>query len=282
MDKSSPRLLKTFTSVKAVSALAEGSKYMLLNLASIKGTKVKEIKTPQIAPSSIISLPYFKDMYRDIGIAIQVRTFQKLSIDILDLFGELLISTCLWLAFKLYKLIILKLRMICKGIRLTCIGFFVLLYAFYAHADEPKALKDDIKHQISIQEKENNIPSGLLFAIARVESGIEPYALNIRGKSLVTDNRREALSSIYEALAAGITNIDVGVMQLNVKWHSENFNSVEDMLEPRKNIEYAARFLVSLYKKHGDWHKAVRFYHSSTAEYYRKYSRKITLAWIGS
>lgn len=226
-------------------------------------------------------LPYSEDMYTDRGIAIQVRTFQKLSIEILDLFGELLISTCIWLTFKHYKSIIPKLFMICKGIRLTCIGFFLLLYTFYAHADEPKALKDDIKQLISVQEKENNIPSGLLLAIAMVESGIEPYALNIRGNSLITGSKREALSSIYEAVAAGITNIDVGVMQLNVKWHSENFSLVEDMLEPRKNIEYAARFLVSLYKKHGDWHKAVRFYHSSTEEYYRKYSRKITLAWIG-
>ena len=49
----------------------------------------------------------------------------------------------------------------------------------------------------------------------------------------------------------------------------------------KKNIEYAASFLLTLYKKYGDWHQAVRFYHSSTAEYYRKYSRKITLAWIG-
>ena len=46
MESDSPRLLKTFTSVKGVSSLLEGSKYMLLNLASIYGTKVKEIKTP--------------------------------------------------------------------------------------------------------------------------------------------------------------------------------------------------------------------------------------------
>jgi soluble lytic murein transglycosylase-like protein len=162
-------------------------------------------------------------------------------------------------------------------------GFLVLLCAHYANADETELmpLKNELKRLIAEQEKQNNIPSGLLLAIATVESGSKPYALNIQGKSVIARNKMEATSLIYEALAKGITNIDVGVMQLNVKWHRENFGSIEEMLEPKKNVEYAASFLLTLYKKYGDWHRAVRFYHSSTAEYYRKYSRKITMAWLG-
>ena len=150
-----------------------------------------------------------------------------------------------------------------------------------ANADELVLVKNQISQLIAVQEEQNNIPSGLLLAIATVESGSEPYALNIQGKSVIGMNKTEAVNLIHEALAKGITNIDVGVMQLNIRWHRENFKSIEEMLEPKKNIEYAAGFLLKLYKKYGDWHKAVRFYHSSTAEYYRKYSRKITLAWIG-
>ena len=281
MESDSPRLLKTFTSVKGVSSLLEGSKYMLLNLASIYGTKVKELIRPQIVPFSKILLPYSKDIYTDMGIAIQVRTFQKLSIDSIDLFGESLISTFCYLRFKLYDCIVSKLLIFCKGIKFTCIGFLFILCAHGANADELALVKNQIRQLIAEQEERNKIPSGLLLAIATVESGSEPYALNIQGKSVIGSNKREAVALIHEALAEGINNIDVGVMQLNVKWHRENFKSIEEMLEPKKNIEYAAGFLLKLYKKYGDWHKAVRFYHSSTTEYYRKYSRKITLAWIG-
>ena len=162
-------------------------------------------------------------------------------------------------------------------------GFLVLLCVHCANADESKLLplKAELHKLITEQEKQHNIPSGLLLAIATIESGSKPYALNIQGKSVIGKNKTEAVSLIHEALDKGITNIDVGVMQLNIRWHRENFGSIEEMLEPKKNIEYAASFLLTLYKKYGDWHRAVRFYHSSTAEYYRKYSRKITMAWLG-
>ena len=275
MDSDSPRLLKTFTSFRGVSSLLEGSKYMLLNLASIYGTRVKELIRQQI-------LSYLKDIYTDTGIAIQVRTFQKLSIDSIDLFGESLISTFCYLRFKLYDCIVSKLLIFCKGIKFTCIGFLFILCAHGANADELALVKNQIRQLIAEQEERNKIPSGLLLAIATIESGSEPYALNIQGKTVIRKNKREAAALIHGALAEGITNIDIGVMQLNIRWHRENFGSIEEMLDPKKNIEYAASFLLTLYKKYGDWHKAVRFYHSSTAEYYRKYSRKITLAWIGA
>ena len=143
-----------------------------------------------------------------------------------------------------------------------------------ANADEHEIVKNEIRQLIAIQEKQNNIPSGLLLAIATVESRSKPYALNIQSKLVIGSNMREAVALIQEALAEGITNIDVGVMRSNVKWHQENFKLIGEMLEPKKNIEYGAGFLLKLYKKYGDRHKAVRFYHLSTAEYYRKYSSK--------
>ena len=274
MESDFPRLLKTFTSFKGVSPLLEGSKYMLLNLASMYGTKVKELIRPQ-------KLPYSEDIYTDIGIAIQIKMFQKLSIDIIDLFGESLISAFYYFRFRLYRFIVSKFLIFCKWIKFTFMSFLVLLCAHCANAEELALVKNEIRQLIAVQEQQNNIPSGLLLAVATVESGSEPYALNIQGKSVIGRNKTEVANLIHEALAKGITNIDVGVMQLNIRWHQENFGSIEEMLEPKKNIEYAASFLLTLYKKYGDWHKAVRFYHSSTAEYYRKYSRKITLAWIG-
>ena len=275
MDSDSPRLLKTLTSFKGVSALFEGSKYMLLHLASIYGTRVNDASIPH-------PVLYVIERKPPSGIAIQVRTFQKLSIDNLDFFGELLISTFCYFWFKIYNYIVPILSMFCKGIKQFFIGFLVLMCANCANASESLSLaKNEIKQLISSQEKQHNIPSGLLLAIAKVESNVEAYALNIQGKPVIKNNKTQAASLVYQALEEGITNIDVGVMQLNVKWHKENFSSIEEMLDPKANIEYAASFLLKLHKKYGDWHKAVRFYHSSTHEYHRKYSKKITLAWIG-
>jgi len=62
-------------------------------------------------------------------------------------------------------------------------SFLVLLCAHCANAEELSLVKNEIRQLIAVQEQQNNIPSGLLLAIAKVESGSKPYALNIQGKS---------------------------------------------------------------------------------------------------
>ena len=70
-------------------------------------------------------------------------------------------------------------------------------------------------------------------------------------------------------------------MQLNYKWHIGKIANIAAMLSPEQNITYAASLLASLYQKHGDWHKAIRHYHSKEAKYHRAYSRKIVMCWLG-
>ncbi|MCE2731656.1 MAG: hypothetical protein LW599_06210, partial [Rickettsiaceae bacterium] len=86
---------------------------------------------------------------------------------------------------------------------------------------------------------------------------------------------------IRNALNAGITNIDIGVGQINYRWHGDNFKGIEEMLNPVINIEYAGKLLSSLFKEHGDWFKALKYYHSAKAQYHVPYSRKIFVAWLG-
>ena len=96
-----------------------------------------------------------------------------------------------------------------------------------ANANESLSLaKNESKQLISSQEKQHNIPSGLLLAIAKVESNVEADALNIQGKPVIKNNKPQAASLVYQALEEGITNI-------NVKWHKENFSSIEEMLDPK-------------------------------------------------
>lgn len=142
--------------------------------------------------------------------------------------------------------------------------------------------KAEILQLISNTEREYNIPVGLLSAIAKTESNLEPYALNINGRSKYFKDKEAALNTINQSLEAGITNIDIGIAQVNYKWHQQNFRSLEEMLSPKSNIRYAAELLFKLKQQHGDWHTAIRRYHSANPDHYKKYSRKIVLCWLNS
>jgi len=139
-----------------------------------------------------------------------------------------------------------------------------------------------LKKYISCVEQKNRIPRGLLSAIVGVESGFNPYAVNIEGKTITANDKSKAVKTIKEALNQGVTNIDIGIAQINYRWHKNNFKNIEEMLNPTANIEYAARLLSSLFKQHGTWHKAIRHYHSANPDHYRQYSRKVVIAWLGS
>lgn len=138
----------------------------------------------------------------------------------------------------------------------------------------------EIPQLISEAEKKYNIPHGLLSAIAQVESDGQPHALNISGKTIVANSKSEAVETISNYLKKGITNIDIGVMQINWHYHRNQFGNLEEMLDSSNNIEYAAKLLTSLYQKYGTWQKAVRYYHSAKDNYHRKYSRAVLISWM--
>ena len=139
-----------------------------------------------------------------------------------------------------------------------------------------------IKKYIAAVEQRNEIPRGLLSAIVGVESGFNPTAINIEGKSVITNNKSEAIKTIKNALNQGVTNIDIGIAQINYRWHKDKFRNIEEMINPTANIEYAAKLLLSLFKQHGTWHKAIRHYHSANPNHHNQYSRKVVIAWLGS
>lgn len=100
-----------------------------------------------------------------------------------------------------------------------------------------------LKKYIYAVEQKNRIPRGLLSAIALVESDFNPYAVNIEGKPINANNKSEAVKTIKNALNSGITNIDIGIAQINYRWHKDNFKNIEEMINPTTNIEYAAKLL---------------------------------------
>ena len=119
------------------------------------------------------------------------------------------------------------------------------------------------------------VPSSLLLAIAFVESGFHPYAINDTGESLSFSSPAESLDYIEKQITQGNTNIDIGCMQVNWKSHQDKFESPRELLIPTTNIRYAASFLKSLYQEFGSWSKAVSAYHSRKLKKSKPYLIKI-------
>lgn len=113
-------------------------------------------------------------------------------------------------------------------------------------------------------EKRLHIPRGLLLAIALVESGgsgtPQAFALNVRGRSVVARNTREAAKFLRDGKGKVRDNVYVGCMQLSLEHHRSAFQPVERIAEPTANIVYAGRLLTRLRAERGSWSEAVGFY----------------------
>ena len=125
----------------------------------------------------------------------------------------------------------------------------------------------------------HGIPAGMLHAITLVETrrkvdgvpGPWPWTLNIDGQGYWYDTRAEALAHAEREVARGRFSVDLGCFQLNYRWHGENFNALDEMLEPALAADYAARFLGQLFAETGDWMRAAGLYHSRTPVRARRY-----------
>tara|TARA_Y200000002_G_C22507139_1_gene589712 strand:- start:57 stop:713 length:657 start_codon:yes stop_codon:yes gene_type:complete len=135
-------------------------------------------------------------------------------------------------------------------------------------------------------EKKYNIPNKLLKAISLTESGrtIEkefiawPWSLNVSGQSYYFNNKLNALSFLQKKIK-NQKNIDIGCMQINFKYHNKNFKNLESMLDPKKNIDWAAQYIKELYRKYKSWNIAISRYHSSNPKRMKKYLEKVLNNW---
>ena len=121
-------------------------------------------------------------------------------------------------------------------------------------------------------EAAHGIPADLLLAIGLQEAGMSyqgsmtiwPWSLNVEGRGIRFDTRAEAEAFLSGELAQSRRSIDVGCLQINLRWHPGAFPSPQAGFDPAQNADYAARFLRSLYLETGDWLEATGRYHSAT------------------
>lgn len=123
-------------------------------------------------------------------------------------------------------------------------------------------------------QKRYGIPGNLLLGIGLQEAGVSrrgqltvwPWAVNAAGEGRLFDTRDAAMGWVRDRQSLGIDSIDVGCMQINLRWHPSAFRTLEEGFDPVINIDYAARFLSSLYMETGDWMQAAGAYHSRTPD----------------
>lgn len=120
--------------------------------------------------------------------------------------------------------------------------------------------------EIQAAARKFNVPEGILYSVGLTETGrkgtLSPYAMNIEGRAVFSGSVASAMAEFDAAKRQGRKLIDMGCMQINHHFHSEHFANAREMFEPRKNVEYAARFLRSLHDRHETWTMAVARYHA--------------------
>ena len=114
-------------------------------------------------------------------------------------------------------------------------------------------------------------PAPLVEAIARQESGLNPLAINIAGKSYYSATREEAERLIQKAIAAG-QSFDVGKMQVNSWWMERFAIDPFSLLDPATNERWGRWILAEEIARHGLNWKAVGKYHSPDPERGRQYA----------
>ena len=123
-------------------------------------------------------------------------------------------------------------------------------------------------------------PPALVKAIAWQESGHNPLAVNIAGKSYYPATREEAERLIREALAAG-ESFDVGIMQVNSWWMERFAIDPFSLLDPDVNEAWGKRILAEEIARHGLNWRAVGKYHTPDPERGRQYAWRVYRHYAG-
>ena len=148
--------------------------------------------------------------------------------------------------------------------------------------------KDDLCREI-IKKTETNlkIPENLLLSIALTESGRKvgnnffpwPWSINVKGKGYFLKNKQQLISFAKNNLKKKIKNFDLGCMQINYYYHGHKFKNIAEMVEPKTNVTWAGKFLISLKDKHRTWDEAISRYHSNTKWRKKQYLAKVMNNW---
>lgn len=119
---------------------------------------------------------------------------------------------------------------------------------------------------------EYHLPPSLLYAVALTESGLSalsegrfrpwPWALNINGEGHYFTSRQEALQVLQAALIHTNSSVDIGLMQINWRYHRAALGSARQALDPYHNLRVAAAILRDCLNERTNWMQTAGCYHA--------------------
>ncbi|PCJ88263.1 MAG: lytic transglycosylase [Thiotrichaceae bacterium] len=171
--------------------------------------------------------------------------------------------------------------------------FFTLLYL-------PSLVMAEVKVPLMYQlvAEESRVPAKLFYALILNESrslttnnNVKkslpwPWTINHRGKSHFFSSREKAFQYAKSLVAKNDSSFDVGLGQMNWRWHKDRFNSLWDAFEPYKNLSAAAAHFREQYERPecNKWELAVGCYHRPGQRYKDKqiaqnYTKRVIKLW---
>lgn len=149
-------------------------------------------------------------------------------------------------------------------------------------AESAETISATCERVAEVASQQTGVPVSVLKAISLTETGKKiggklrpwPWTVNMEGAGHWFDTLDEARAYVFKEFKRGARSFDVGCFQINYKWHSENFASIDEMFDPMANALYAAKFLSDLYAESNSWNTAAGAYHSRTKEYAERYSAR--------
>lgn len=100
--------------------------------------------------------------------------------------------------------------------------------------------------------EKHGIDPYILYAVALTESRKNdgqnhvipsPWAINNAGNAFISGSQQEAEALLYQLMDQGKRNIDIGIMQVNLRWHGHRVAKPEQLLVPSTNLEIGASVL---------------------------------------
>jgi soluble lytic murein transglycosylase-like protein len=130
--------------------------------------------------------------------------------------------------------------------------------------------------------KQAGVDPLMLYAVALTESGRTtgegritpwPWTLNVEGRAYFAETKKEAAALLASNRGR---SVDVGLLQVNTRWHGHRVDDVEALLEPAINLEIGAAILEeALATAPGDLTTGIGRYHSVRLEHARPYARTV-------
>ncbi len=140
---------------------------------------------------------------------------------------------------------------------------------------EVRAAASPCLQAASAAEQAFALPAGLLTAIGAVETGNQPWSVDVDGNGRRFSSGQQAVDFVQSASRAGGRYIDVGCFQVDLHYHPDAFAALGSAFDPLANAMAAGRFLRALRRDAPSWSSAVARYHSSLESPGQDYAARV-------